>query len=99
MPPVREQVGVNGEGAIGARVQVRKGCHGAQRPPLSVQLLRAPQRPAACTGRCPPRRLNLLPCPLPATPRLPRAAAQVWWEGDQTFYSGILALYDAVSTE
>ncbi|PSC75340.1 methylase [Micractinium conductrix] len=27
------------------------------------------------------------------------ARVQVWWEGDQTFYSGILALYDAVSTE
>lgn len=27
------------------------------------------------------------------------ARVEVWWQGDQCFYSGILALYDAVSTE
>ncbi|KAI3428766.1 hypothetical protein D9Q98_007587 [Chlorella vulgaris] len=27
------------------------------------------------------------------------ARVQVWWEGDQCFYSGVLALYDPVSTE
>lgn len=27
------------------------------------------------------------------------AAVQVWWEGDQTFYQGIVVHYDAVSTE
>ncbi len=55
--------------------------------------------------------LHSMPRALPWAPQLPwlpceltvplRSAAdlQVWWEGDQTFYSGILALYDAVSTE
>jgi hypothetical protein len=27
------------------------------------------------------------------------ARVSVWWEGDQRFYSGLLALYDPVATE
>lgn len=27
------------------------------------------------------------------------ARVQVWWDGDATFYSGMVAHYDAVSTE
>ena len=72
---------------------------------------RCPTAPAQCpaaaraaAARCLHRTVPSTPpelaaLPLARNPSSPRAAAQVWWEGDQTFYSGILALYDAVSTE
>lgn len=71
--------------------------------------------PAACPQRQPCHMLLHVICPkASAAPLLPPtltaqvgingegavgARVQVWWEGDQTFYSGLLAHYDPVSTE
>ncbi len=51
----------------------------------------------------PPSHMPLLPwLPHPTSPCLNSicpAPQQVWWEGDQCFYPGLVALFDPVATE
>ena len=57
------------------------------------------QQAHTCTVACSLQFVHMFPCLLAALSCLLSNHLQVWWEGDQCFYSGILALYDAVSTE
>ena len=89
------QVAVNGEGALGARVQAScraAHLHQAHTPATASRLQCIPPPPAVRSS------LHIFAAYFPPCPACPWPL-QVWWEGDQCFYSGILALYDAVSTE